>query len=90
MERLVGFQESSGEGIAWPFEFSFLFVKMLFRNHMIGVLLFFSSSHLLVIYFHPIYVNLLMYLPIFNANLIYFPCKSMELKRVKYVSVQRI
>lgn len=26
MERLVGFQELSGEGIAWPFEFNFLFV----------------------------------------------------------------
>jgi hypothetical protein len=57
---------------------------------MIGVILFFSSSHLMVIYFYPNDVNFLIYLPTFNANLIYFPCKSMELKRVDYVSVQRI
>lgn len=57
---------------------------------MIGVLLFFYNSHLMVIYFHPSDVNFLIYLPTLNANLIYFPCKSMELKRVKYVSVQGI
>jgi hypothetical protein len=90
MERLVGFQKLSGEGIAWPFEFTFLFVEMLFQNHMIGVLLLFYNSHLMVIYFHPSDVNFLIYLPTLNANLIYFPCKSMELKRVKYVSVQGI